>query len=313
MSNRPISIVFVHQGSAEHLRYALRAAADSNPQADVFLLGDETNRDFPCTKHYNSADFFASAAEFGRYYQHFSANTVAFELFCFQRWFILRDFSRALGLEKIFYLDSDVLLFADLAAEWPKFSASTFTLSEGSCGHNSFWNGVAPLDDFCRFVIDAYRQPENAAACEIFNFGKEYLRRYQAGGVCDMTLFRFYKQRHPGIVGETAGIINGATYDDNLSSAVQQGIRYQTSPFGIKRIYWRGRLPYGRTSQEETVCFHTLHVQGDKKRYIGRIYKRETVLAWRAYLRNQCLSVLARFRLLKVLLAIKRAGRIFKK
>jgi len=139
MSEESVNIIFIHRGANDYLKFSLAQAHKSNPLANIFLIGDNGNRNISdFVKHYNIDDYFASALKLENVYQHFSCNSVEFELFCIQRWFVLLDFIKANKIEKFFYADSDVLIFSDLAREWSKFSNFSFTLSSGACGHNSF-------------------------------------------------------------------------------------------------------------------------------------------------------------------------------
>jgi len=305
MFNKPINIIFIHRGKCNYLRSSLACARRSNPEANIFLIDDNGNCPFDSIKHYNINDYSDSAKEFAKKYQHFSSNPFDFELFCIQRWFILLDFVKINGLENFFYADSDVLIFSNLTSEWPKFSNFSFTLSEGSSGHNSFWNSPKILDDFCNFVMNIYSQKDKIGYKNIVDFWKNYQLSNKAGGVCDMTLFRFYKERCPGIVGETAIIINDSTYDDNFSSGIQNGVRYKMSIFGTKKIYWKSDEPYGKDNFGKLIKFNTLHFQGDKKRYIGRAYQRKNIYAWGSFVKGKVIIILKKIGLFKLFIKLK--------
>src|SRR5262245_51786836 len=42
-AERTLPIVFIHQGDSQHLTYSLAQAKDSNPDATVVLIGDDSN------------------------------------------------------------------------------------------------------------------------------------------------------------------------------------------------------------------------------------------------------------------------------
>ncbi|MDD4902098.1 MAG: hypothetical protein PHE24_03100 [Patescibacteria group bacterium] len=310
MPDKPINIIFIHRGQADYLRFSLAGARRSNPTANIILLDDGSNGPFDSIKRYNIDDYSGGAEEFARVYQHFSSNPEWYELFCLQRWFIIADFVKKNGLENFFHADSDVLIFADLAKEWPKFSQFALTLSEGSAGHNSFWNSPEILDDFCRFLTDVYSRKDEAGYQRVVDFWKNYQLKNKPGGICDMTMLNFYKKSRPELVGETAGIIDGSTYDDNFSSSIQGGVHYQMSVWGAKKIYWRSGAPYGKDDSGNLIKFNTLHLQGKKKKYLERAYQGKNIYAWETFIKGKIISLIKKAGLFEFYTKLKR---IFKK
>lgn len=301
-----ISIIFIHLGNSDYLQSSLNLVHETNPDVNIILIGDESNDHFDFVKHYNVADYFNSAKELSSVYQHFSCNPVNFEIFCIQRWFILLDFIKSNNIEIFFYADSDVLIFSNLSDEWLKFVNFSFTLSEGSCGHNSFWNSSDSLKKFCDFIMDVYCGKDKVNYKEIVKFGKDYMLRCNAGGVCDMTFFKFYKKKYPEIVGETAIVIDGSTYDDNFSSNSQGGVQYKTTIFGAKRIHWRSGMPYVKDIQGRFIKFNTLHLQGNKKRYINRAYHRKSIYPWETFAKGVVVDFSRKIGLLNFFIRLKK-------
>lgn len=85
-------IIFVHTGNAYYLELALSQAKISNPNADIILLGDKYNNKYPYINHFLISDYFESAKEFSEVFFNYSPNKREYELFCFQRWFVIKDF-----------------------------------------------------------------------------------------------------------------------------------------------------------------------------------------------------------------------------
>ncbi len=310
VSDQPINIIFIHQGQADYLRLALAAARRSNPAANIFLLDDGSNGPFDSIKQYKISDYSAAAEKFSLVYQHFSSNPLAFEIFCLQRWLIINEFVKKNDIADFFHADSDVLIFTDLAKEWPKFSNYSFTLSEGSAGHNSFWNSQEALDDFCDFLTDVYSRKDETGYAKVAEFWKNYQLRNKPGGVCDMTLLRFYREKYPAKVGETAGIIDGSTYDDNISSGAQGGVSYQMSIWGIKKIFWRFDQPFGKDASGNLIKFNTLHLQGKKKRYLREAFEGKNIYAWQTFSKEKMIGLLKKIGLFESYTKLKE---LFKK
>jgi hypothetical protein len=185
---------------------------------------------------------------------------------------------RRQNLPDFFHADSDVLIFADLKAEWHKFSQFDFTLSEGACGHDSFWNSYAALDGFCKFVEDMYREKDMPGYGKLVAFWEEYRRSGNPGGVCDMTLLNFYRSAHPEKVGEMTAIIGGSTYDHSFSVSRNGDVAFAMQG-GVKKIVWMpgdGR-PWGSPQGNDgrSIAFNILHFQGRAKLHMERVYLRK--------------------------------------
>ncbi len=294
MNKNKINIIFIHQGRNDYLLTALKCARESNPLADIFLIGDKANNDIDSVSHKYISDYFYSAKQFEKYYKHFSTNSYEFELFCIQRWFILRDFMKENNLESCFYADSDVLIFANLLAEQSKFENYQLALSEGTCGHNSFWNSFDAINNFCNFTKDVYSENNIETYSKLIDFWTKYKLSKKSGGICDMTLLMFYKEKYPTLVGETANIINGSTYDHNLSSKNQNNTIYNNI-LGIKKVVWKDNLPYVKDDTNILIRFNTLHLQGWTKKLSAKFYYRNKNIIY--YLLKEKMLIFLRSRL----------------
>ncbi len=117
-TNLPIPIIYIHKGYCPYLRLSLLQARKSNPRARVILLGDEGNEKLEREtgiEFYPFKNYFTLAEKFEKIYKHHSSNGYSYEVFCFQRWFILEAF---IAIEKLngyfLYNDSDTFLFCDV-------------------------------------------------------------------------------------------------------------------------------------------------------------------------------------------------------
>lgn len=280
-----INIIFIHKGIAgrkkdDYLSISLKCAHKYNPGANIFLISDKIENNFNFVKYFNINDYCSSAKKFIDLYQHFSTNSYDFEIFCIQRWFILRDFMKINKIDNCFYVDSDVLIFSDLSSEWKKFSSFSFTLSEGTCAHNSFWNNYKAIDDFCNFIENIYSKKDFKYYKKMIDFWEKYKLSGNLGGVCDMTLFNFYKEKYPNLIGETATINNGSTFDHNISCLFQGNV-YFNNIFGIKNIIWKGNYPYVKISDGRIIKFNTFHCQGWAKKIMNKLFLKKKIISLR--------------------------------
>jgi hypothetical protein len=266
---RGLPVVFIHRSNSEHLRYALAQAQASNTNSTIFLIGDRTNDRYDFVEHHHLDDYFGGAADLGKIYKHFSTHGIDFELICFQRWFILRDFLVAQGIDQCLYLDSDVMLYTDVTSDARKFEEFDFTLCWDSIGCVFFLNRLRGLEQFCQFVLDIYSKKATYYYDRMVSHFAVRAKHGLAGGACDMTAFQFFREINFGQVGEASRIIAGSIYDPNINLP-NPGFAMEN---GVKKIVWRDAQPFGtylRTGAE--VRFNSLHFNGAAKRLMGQYY-----------------------------------------
>jgi hypothetical protein len=258
----PLPIVFIHRGASRYLAGSITQARQSNPDAQIFVLGDQHNAGFRLARHINAADFDGAAARFRAVYHHRSTHEVDYELFCFERWFLLQSFLQAQALDACLYLDSDVLLYSDATAQARRFADFDLTPSHES-PHCMFINRKAGLDSFCAFLMECYESPE------LFGRLESHYRKLQSenrpGGVCDMTVFGLFGALGRGRVVDLYSIRDGGAFDHAMGDA--NGFETEN---GIKKVRWHDGLPHCLYQPDgQLVRFHTLHFQGSAKRFLG--------------------------------------------
>ena len=258
-----LPIVFIHYGNKDYLRYSLAQAKRSNPESTVYLLGDATNDCYEFVEHRPFSNYFEGAAEFAKLYRHFNTLRHYYNLFDFQRWFILREFLDARHLTKCLYLDSDTMLYADVTADRQKFKHFDFTLSRKTSGNTFFLNRVEALNEFCKVLTNIYNKKERYFYDKMVAQYAVRRKNNLEGGACDMTAFELYSEAHFGEIGEVALIIDGSVYDPGINDP-NPGFVMRN---GIKKVVWKSGDPYGIHSRTgEEIRFNSLHFQGRAKR-----------------------------------------------
>jgi hypothetical protein len=267
MSKLPI--IFLHYSNSDYLKYTLGQAKHSNPESTIYLIGDFTNDCYDFVEHHYFSDYFQGSNEFSKIYRHFNTTSYEYEIFSFQRWFILKEFLVTNEIEKCLYLDSDTLLYADVTEEQKKFEQFDFTLSYYTSGCTFFLNRVEALDAFCQFLTDIYTKKKHYYYDRMLAQYATFRKNGLAGGACDMTAFDLYRFDHFGEIGEVAQIIDDSVYDPSIN-VPQPGLEMEN---GIKKIIWKNDDPYGirlRTAKE--IKFNSLQFQGETKHLIGQYY-----------------------------------------
>jgi len=266
MEDFAIPVIFIHQGYPTwYLWHTLRQVFLTNPRSKIYLIDNKKKCFHPIfVSHFSLTEYFSTEAiNFTRTYIHLSPNPYFFELFCFQRWFILKDFMLRNQIDKCIYLDSDVMTYTNFSEEMGQYSRFGLTLTRGCSPHNCYVNGPKALDNFCRYVSKIYEitttRKELYAVFEDFS-------KISGGIISDMAVFYNYARDNPGVIGDNHVFFRNSTYDNNIHES--EGFEMYK---GLKRIFWKNGIPFGRHDNSgKMIRFHTLHFQGYSKRYIPR-------------------------------------------
>lgn len=256
-----LPIVFMHRGDDEYLAYSLSQAMWSNPSSPILLFGKPANQKFAQNgiTHVMMDDYMGSAREFAKVYRHIHHMPYEYNLFCFQRWFILRDFMKVHNISKCCYLDSDVMLYTDVKN--PLFD--TFMME-------FVWTNfveISRLEQFCSFVTAHF---ENVALFgQVVSFtlkSKDHLR-FGMPLVTDMVLGVMFLQRSPGY-RMSHGLYHSGFFDGN----VQQSL-FTESAGGKKKIYVSdGQLYCKHIQTNSRLSLFSLHFQGDVMKHYMKFF-----------------------------------------
>lgn len=250
-----IPIIIVHKGDSFYLSPVLKQIRLFNPDSHIYLLSDDSTSHYKNVIHRNVSDYSDGANMFKKVYSHMSINPYDYELFCFQRWFIIRDFVKKEKLDYFLCLDSDVLLYCNVNEVFSKFIDYDFTICKvmGPCF--SLFKSSS-IEKLCSYMTSLYTDKNHFSRLVSF-----YDTVKGIGGVCDMTALTWYQQDVSDNVLDLIHPVNGACFDGNISD-----------PMGFemlnrrKRIYWKNDLPYGLYLATNTyVKFYGLHLQGGAK------------------------------------------------
>jgi hypothetical protein len=279
-----IPLIMTHRGYSRYLEYTLRQAKKYNRKKNVILLGDNSNH-FPFVTHCQFDDYSGpSVAAFTARYKHLSTNPYDIELYCFLRWFIIRDYMKRHDIQRAFICDTDVLLYANVNEIYNTFNEKEVYLMVREYGNpelppppivsggQSFWT-LTMLDRFCNFLEHFYEKYEQEIAAKM----KYHLSRRQTGdngGICDMTAVGFFYLENQSVIGNILSVKNHSTTDGTLSSsnnALQD--EYEVDTNGKKFVFKKG-IPfcYNPIIKEE-IKFYLLHFQGPSKYLIKNYYR----------------------------------------
>ena len=166
------------------------SAIKTNPGTDIYFLNVNDNYT-PDIKGLNVVDvresYTTSTEGIKKIYQHLSSNHEVFELFCIERFFVIRDFMASNGMKSAFLIETDVLLLQNLNSVFSNADFFCFNrtyLSEKKCislAHVTF----EYIQHYCDFVTDCYTNITKFSKIE--SYFKAYQNKGAKGGICDMT------------------------------------------------------------------------------------------------------------------------------
>lgn len=248
-------IILIHRGDDEFLTYTLQQAKLSNPSSDVILLGKDVNKKYclGIASHARIDDYMQNAHSFAKFYQHLSTNSYEYNMFCFQRWFVLLDYMKNKRIQKCCYMDSDVMLYTDI--NQPAYSQFAFEFS---------WTSIVDqnsLERFCNLILSSFGNP--------VQFTKLVQYTHQIGQVhngqplvSDMVLCALYLQGL-GQFTHTHGLFGNSFFDGNISHPLRipPGYDEVETIEGKKKVIFNNGSLYCR-SKDVYIQVNSLHFQG---------------------------------------------------
>ncbi|MFV8378273.1 hypothetical protein [Flavobacterium sp. LB3R33] len=256
-------IIFIHTKKIPlYLKLAMYQAISCMPDVRVHLITDRVFQSKRVTT-YSIEDYMQSANDFKQKYVHRSSNPHDFELFCFQRWFILRDFVSKEKIGRSFlYLDSDVFLYSDF---FQHLDLGNFkmTVTSGFWPQYSLFKDEESIIDFSNFISEYFSIKEKKDYLEEW-WQTQFVQKRILGGVCDMTLLGLYNTNCLELFETKEGYFN-TTVDAIKEDAVKLGLdidQFNLSGFSYKN----------KQAAILDVKVHALHFQAGAKILAAKYY-----------------------------------------
>ncbi|MEG3911119.1 hypothetical protein QT979_24820 [Microcoleus sp. w2-18bC1] len=258
-----LPIIVLHVGNSDYILYCLAQAKKTNPESPVIWLGDCIEKHYSFFDYENFWDYANEFQEFNSSYQHRSINGIKWELFCFQRWFVLKKLMQSRNIHQCLHIDSDVMLYANVTEEQKNFANCDLTLSQRQSPHYNFINNLNVLDSFCSFLLEMYKDPL------IYQPIQE-----KFPNVSDMSAFYFFANRESFSIGEISNITNNSKNDHNIN--VCEGFEMRE---GRKNIYFVEDQPFCKHLElNRAIKFNMIHFQGwQTKKYIKDYFNGESI------------------------------------
>lgn len=284
-----IPIVLFHKSEKYYVSCALRAAKAQNK--DVTIITDVTPKMY--TDYAKVEDFSdyksQNAEQFATIYQHFSTNPHYFEFTAIEKYFFLLEHMKKHQLEKMLYIDSDLLLYGNMTEIISKYYDSfdvCSCISEQNyedfywtaSGHLSLWTYQA-LEEFCKFILKAYtedNQVENLKRKWQFHIDNKL-----SGGICDMTLVYLFLKETKLKTGNFLNVVeNTFSFDNAMKGNIGEFQDEYKMEYSfllgdiIKKIRFKDGYPYAYNKiLQKNILLYCLHCQAEAKRLMPMLVK----------------------------------------
>lgn len=186
--------------------------------------------------------------EFWKIYKHNSPNPMAFERWCFEHWFLVRDWMRANSKAVAFKSEGDVLIFENLDAVLPLLP------KDGWACTVPFSTPFITLDGaefVCNVIMDAFRSGRAEAMC--------------SPHIADITMFGpiLAERREPDTICGIRPLMVDGCFTHPCGGDMRNGCR---------DLFFCGGKPY-YFAGDETVRLLTLHLWGPGKTKVRQVWE----------------------------------------
>lgn len=282
-----IPLVFFHNGPSQAIVTACIAQAKAAGSKRIFVISDRIGpwAVLPGVQHFPFAHAEKyGALEFRSVFVNYSSYSESYASVIFEKFFALRALFAMFSLDRLLYVDSDVLLYKSVqelnSIYTCDFTGTSFPIDNHETVSAGFLFLNPKVCEFiCSDLISTYSTDEGRERLQQLWERKKTID--PQFGVCEMDFMGFLRdsgQFHYQRVNEGNPCIDGALND--LEGCVGEN--------GLKKIAYENGMPYGiREKTGEKVFFYNLHMQGGLKylaihhAQINKFYKRLLYALWR--------------------------------
>jgi len=233
--------IFVHLGSPEYLDYVLKLSRKHN-SGRLILLGDESNKHIAIknnVEHYLVSDYNQTIP-----YHHVGINTEVYEKFCFERWFIIKNFVLKHGITQFVHSDSDNALLTDFSQF--NYTNASF-VNSNAIVPNVFFMTTDALVQITDFYLKLYSLPFNEFKNSLGKYldmtmgGGHYSDMYflkQAVDACGIELLKLDESKfNPAYNGNTNyyNVHFNGLKNKQFAKLLYNGVKYPNITWGLKK------------------------------------------------------------------------------
>ena len=270
-----MNIVIIHTGFVKYLIYTLRKIKETNKNANIFLISDKEYK--KCFKYSSFVDIKKAikeeSIEFKNKYIHLGKSNPDYEMFCMQRWIILKDFMKEYNVKECFYIDSDILLFSDLNEALNPFNKYKISLVH-NLGLSMYIKDVKILEEFSKYLLFKYTNEKEINKLKDMYYNTNRVNNGVAGSISDMDLSRDFFSNFNLPVGNLSEIENDSVFDSAIVYGEPEFEMLKKGRYQMKKIFFENNIPFCNYSKDKInkkIRFHSLHFLVWTKLYIKKL------------------------------------------
>ncbi|APB34937.1 hypothetical protein GlitD10_2596 [Gloeomargarita lithophora Alchichica-D10] len=240
-------IIFCHFSPSSYLNYVFEAVRLTNPDHEIFLLGDESNRQIAAKyslKHlyFTEFDYGEKIALFNQVYQliegrnhHGIRGTTDWVNFIFKRWFYVYNFTTSSGYEKFWHFDSDTMILTNLSQHEDKFKNYDSTEQCNGMCINGFINSLNSVESYLDKINNLFQDQEYLAGLR-----KLFDEVYPDYAFTEMSAYLEFKKEPVINTIRLNTVINNSTFDDCMCYKHELETERLFTGREVKKIYTNG-------------------------------------------------------------------------
>jgi hypothetical protein len=250
------------------------------------LIGNDTNKGFWGNHWDTTLVEFDKYQNFQKSYVQMSDYSGIYEIAVWKRMFVLEEWMKENGYQRVFLLDSDIMTFANYSEEvypvlpndciaalmtsTPKNQDTNFRWA--STTSFSYWT-LEGLENFTDFCIEAYSNKNIRDKLEAK--WQWHIDNHKPGGICDMNLLYLWSKDNPKVANLTS-TMNDMTSDYNINSSTNYLEDEYEVQFGLKKLIFKNGIPYVYNKKlNKEIKFLCIHCQGNAKSVMRFLYYKQ--------------------------------------
>ena len=271
-----MNIAIIHNGFAKYVVYALKKLKETNKNANIFLISD---REY---KEYSKYSIFVDikkvtkeeAINFENKYIHLGKSDPRYEMFCMQRWIILKDFMKEYNINECFHIDSDILIFSDLDEALKPFFKYDISLAH-KLALTMYVKDIKILEEFSKYLLFKYSNEKELNKLKDMYYNTDRVNNGVAGSISDMDISREFFSNSKFNIGNLSEIANDSIFDSAIIYGGPEFEMLKKGKYEMKKIFFENDIPFCNHSKDEIntkIRFHSLHFIVWSKLYLKKLY-----------------------------------------
>lgn len=282
----PKPLILCHYGNSYYLPYVFNCLKITNPDREVILLGDETNRWL--SEETGLTHYYFKDLEYGQLLATFEKNYRLIQgkkhvndkgsgkdwiNFVFKRWFYIQNFIEDQGIDAFWHFDTDTMVLDNLSRHEAKFKNYDCTEQcNGKC-MNGFIAKRKIVTDYVRKINDIFLREHY-----LHEQQQEFNHKNPGSAFTEMRAYMIFKEEEKVETYHLAEPCNKEVFDDNIAKIENYETEKLDDGKHVKKIYLDkfGRFYAKELDSQEYIRFVTLNMSRVEEDYFYKVLRHVT-------------------------------------